>query len=58
MLKTIFSFVPALVNLVTTLIAGKKTPKRADEILGEADEPTQAEKAQAEARKRAAEKYN
>lgn len=58
MFKTIFGLLPALAQIVAGLIGGaKKPPKRADEILGEADEPTAAEKAQAEARKRAAEKY-
>lgn len=58
MFKSIIQLLPGLIGLIGKLVGGaKKPPKRADEILGKADEPTQSKKAQDEARKRAADKY-
>lgn len=49
---------PALLSLVTSLFASRKSPpKRAEDILGDASTPTDSAKAKTEADKKAREKF-
>lgn len=58
-LGSILKALPSLLGLVASLFGRKDDPpKRAEDILGEADEPTKAQKAKEEADRKAREKYN
>ena len=55
---SILKALPALLSLIGTLFASRKQPpKRADEVLGKADEPTDSEKAKEAADAAADAKY-
>lgn len=48
--SSVLKIVPAVINFVGNMVGTRKRPpKRADEILGGVDEPTESEKAKAAA---------